>query len=58
MARARVEAVEITPNQWIAQVEVAKAAQGIGLSPKCDTKCTLSVVWCVCGWNHLKYYRK
>ena len=41
MARARVEAVEVTPNLWIALMEVVKVAQRIGLSPKCGTNYTV-----------------
>ena len=40
MARARVKAIKLTPELWIARVEVAKVAQLIGLSPICGTKYT------------------
>ena len=36
-----MEAVKVTPKIWIARVEVAKVAQGIGLSPKCDKEHSL-----------------
>ena len=39
--RAQVEAGKQMPKVWIAWVEVANVAQGIGLSPNCDIHCML-----------------
>ena len=41
VARMRVEAVKVTPETWIAGVEVAKLAQRMGLLRKCGTNCTI-----------------
>ena len=51
MARARVEAVEVTSKLWIARVEVAKMAHRDNNKDFIITRCCL--VWRVGEWNQL-----